>query len=97
MLKIQLCITGINYILKYIQIENTAILNGNTILLYFCFIIYFYQIYAASMSLKDFKNITKSYQHKTFKQWFKFYSLNTKSIKDLMQNPVSCNKLYSTL
>jgi len=35
MLKSQLCITGINYILKYIQKEN--ILNGNNILQYYCF------------------------------------------------------------
>ncbi len=36
MLKIQLCITVINYILKYIQIQ-TFILNSNNISKYYCF------------------------------------------------------------
>ncbi len=35
MLKIQLCITGINYFLKYIQIENIYFKCNDMFLLYF--------------------------------------------------------------
>ncbi len=48
MLKIQLYITGINYILKHIQIEKFQIL------LFYCI---FYQINAALMSMRDKKKL----------------------------------------
>ncbi len=40
MLKIQLCITEINYVLKYIKIE-TIILYCNNIFQYYCFFLFF--------------------------------------------------------
>ncbi len=52
-LKIQLCITEINDILKYIQIENT--LNWNNISQYYCFYCGFDQTIAVLVSMGDFK------------------------------------------
>ncbi len=37
MLKIQLCITGINYILKYTPIQN-GLLNSKNMLQYYCYL-----------------------------------------------------------
>uniref|UniRef100_A0A9J7ZZD1 Tc1-like transposase DDE domain-containing protein n=1 Tax=Cyprinus carpio carpio TaxID=630221 RepID=A0A9J7ZZD1_CYPCA len=54
MRKIQLCITGINYILKYIKIENHY-LNYNTSPQYYSFFFYISdQINSALMSRRDF-------------------------------------------
>ncbi len=53
MLKIQLCITGINYILKYNKIENCSF----KLQLYFTillFLAYFNQTNTALLSLRDF-------------------------------------------
>ncbi len=61
MLKMQLCIKGINYILKYIQIER-VILYCNNISQYYSFYCMADQIIAALVSIKAFtktlKNIT---------------------------------------
>ena len=58
MVKIQLCITGINYILKYIKIQ-TVILNCNNILQNNSFFSIFDQINKALMTLvKYIKNLT---------------------------------------
>jgi len=46
-------ITGINYILTYIQIENVFIWNCSNISQYSCFYCIFYQISAAMLSLRD--------------------------------------------
>ncbi len=46
MLKIQLWLTGINYILNYIQMENSC----NNISQYYCI---FYQINAVLVSIED--------------------------------------------
>ncbi len=52
MLKIQLCITGINYISKYIRIENfIKIVTSFTI---FLFLSVYDQINAALASIRDF-------------------------------------------
>ncbi len=48
MLKIQLCITEINYILKYITIE-TAILNCNHIFIYIYIYIFFFFFFFLSI------------------------------------------------
>ncbi len=56
MLKIQLCITGINYILKYIQIENS--LNYNNISQCYSFYCIIDQINAALVNIRDF-NVQK--------------------------------------
>ncbi len=50
MQKIQLCITEINYNLKYVQIE-IVILNYKNISQYHCF---FYKINAALVSIRDY-------------------------------------------
>ncbi len=82
MLKIQLCITAINYIKKYIYFKL------NTILLYFCLLYQFIK-QMQPLSLKDFKIITQLLNGGlSFIVW-------TPSIKDLMQNPVSYNKLIA--
>ncbi len=49
MLKIQLCFTGINCILKYIK-QETNIRNYNNISQYYIFFLYFDQINTALMS-----------------------------------------------
>ncbi len=49
MLKIQLCFTGINCILKYIK-QETNIRNRNNISQYYCLFLYFDQINTALMS-----------------------------------------------
>ncbi len=62
MLKIQLCFTGINYIFKYIQIEN-VILNCNNILQYYVSYCIFDQINAALFIIRDlFQKHKKYYQ-----------------------------------
>ncbi len=53
MLKIQLRITRINYILQYIQMEM-VIWNLNNITHYYCFNSIFDQINAVSVSIRDF-------------------------------------------
>ncbi len=53
MLKIQLRITGINYILQYIQIRK-VILNGKNISQYNCFTVFFKQINIALVSRREF-------------------------------------------
>ncbi len=65
-MKIQHCITGINYILKYIKMENSfevVIIFYNIIVL-----LYIYQINAAFVSIRDLfkkkkkkKNLTGNY------------------------------------
>ncbi len=60
-LKIQLCFTGINYILKYIKIENFYFKLQKYFTILFCEIIFciFYQIDTALISLRNFlKNFT---------------------------------------
>ncbi len=52
MLKIQLFIKGLNYILKYNKIEN--ILNSKLILQYYGFEFFFLQINAALVGRRDF-------------------------------------------
>ncbi len=61
MLKIQLCITGINYILKYNTIENSCF---KIIIIFYNITVLFNQITAVLVS-NFFKNIDKSYQPKT--------------------------------
>ncbi len=57
-MEIQLCITEINYILKYIKIE-TIISYCKNIWQDYCFFCIFDQIKAALISIRDFlKNIT---------------------------------------
>ncbi len=61
MLKIERCVTEINYILKYIKIGNN-IRNCNKISQYYCFFCIFDQINTALMSRKDsLKKHKKSY------------------------------------
>jgi len=45
MLKIQLCITGINYILKYIQVEK--------------YTVYYFNCGKHAAMIRDFKKLTK--------------------------------------
>ncbi len=52
LLKIQLCITGINYILKYVNIILETILNVNNISQYYRFYSIFDQINAALVSVR---------------------------------------------
>ncbi len=54
MQKIQLCITEINYILKYIILDN-IILNCNNILQYCYIYCIFDQINAALESIRDYQ------------------------------------------
>ncbi len=56
MLKIQLCITAINYILLYIKIENSYFYCNN-IKQYYCI---FDQINVALLSIRNFHNIKTS-------------------------------------
>ncbi len=53
MLEIQLCITEINYILKYMQIENSY-LNCKNFSHYYCFDCIFDHINAALVSIRGF-------------------------------------------
>ncbi len=55
MLKIKLCITWIDYILKY----KLVTLNVNDISQYYCFYCIFDQIIAALLNMKDIQNIQK--------------------------------------
>ncbi len=68
MLKNQRCITEINYILKYIQVEND-IFNCNNISQYFSFFcILLYQINVALVNRRDLfqKHVKKSELFQTF-------------------------------
>ncbi len=66
MLKIQLRITEINYILKYIQIESSY-LNSKNISQYYCFYCILDKINAGLVSRRDFfKKKSQSYCSKTF-------------------------------
>ncbi len=65
MLKIQLNITGINYILKYIKIfMKTVILKCNNIAQYYCFSCDFQHINVALMSMRDLLQKRKKKQPK---------------------------------
>ncbi len=61
--KFSIAITGINYILKYIAIENSYF-KLYTILQYYCFYCIFDQINAALESIRDFfqKHLFKIHQ-----------------------------------
>ncbi len=52
MMKIQLCFTGINYILKYIKQETNG-RNCNNISQYYSFFLYFDQINRALLSIGE--------------------------------------------
>ncbi len=54
MLKIQLEITGINYILKYILKKETVILNNTNISKFYCFCCTLDQINTGLVSRRDF-------------------------------------------
>ncbi len=58
-MEIQLCITEINYTLKYIKIETIILYCNNILQDYWFFFSIFDQINAALMSIRHFfKNIT---------------------------------------
>ncbi len=67
MLKNQRCITEINYILKYIQVENDYF-NCNNISQYFSFYCILYQINVALVNQRDLfqKHVKKSELFQTF-------------------------------
>ncbi len=50
----KLCITGINYILEFIQIENSYLNLYKKKITILLFLLYFNQINAASVSIRDF-------------------------------------------
>ncbi len=78
MLKIQLCITGINCILKYINVENKLYLNCNNIynIQYnYCFYCIFNQINAALVRMRYITEIPTIYSnvmHLYFCEWLLF-------------------------
>ncbi len=55
----EVMITGINYILKYILMKKTVILNCNNISQYYCFYCIFDPINVSLVSIGSFKKNTK--------------------------------------
>ncbi len=71
MLKIQLCVTGTNWILKYIQMENSTVIL--IAIIFYCFYCIFDQINAAYHRIAHlkllFENMGVSHTQKPFKQF----------------------------
>ncbi len=55
----EVMITGINYILKYILMKKTVILNCNNISQYYCFYCIFDPINVSLVNIGSFKKNTK--------------------------------------